>query len=101
MIRTGRGEQIDTHVHLDAHFDPNGKSHSPASAKNETAQRSMLYAVENAHNVLMAGFTTVQSVGAPLDDYDPNFGLLLHNYIENKEKFLEVGNFNAQGFEYR
>src|SRR5436853_5192438 len=58
---------IDTHVHLDAHFDPNGKSHSPASAKNETAQQSMLYAVENANNVLMAGFTTVQSVGAPLD----------------------------------
>src|SRR2546429_8368773 len=58
---------IDTHVHMDAHFDPNGKSHSPASAKDETAQQTMLYAVENAYNVLMAGFTTVQSVGAPLD----------------------------------
>jgi imidazolonepropionase-like amidohydrolase len=215
---------IDTHVHMDAHFDPNGKSHSPASAKNETPQQTMLYAVENAYNVLMAGFTTAQSVGAPLDRdlrdaiargtipgprlltslrpvnettgtpdqirkfvrqvasegadlikifatksiregggptltqaqvdaacgeakslgkraivhaqgpegakaavlagctsvehgyrltdevldlmaqhgtyYDPNFGLLLHNYIENKDKFLGVGNFNAQGFEY-
>src|SRR2546421_10704 len=30
-------------------------------------QQSMLYAVENAYNVLMAGFTTAQSVGAPLD----------------------------------
>src|SRR5256712_5423055 len=58
---------IDTHVHMDAHFDPNGKSHSPASAKDETAQQTMHYAVENAYNVLMAGFTTVQSVGAPLD----------------------------------
>src|SRR5438477_11526457 len=58
---------IDTHVHMDAHFDPNGKSHSPASAKDETAQQTMLYAVENAYNVLMAGFTTAQSVGAPLD----------------------------------
>ena len=215
---------IDTHVHMDAHFDPNGKSHSPASAKNETPQQTMLYAVENAYNVLMAGFTTAQSVGAPLDRdlrdaiargtipgprlltslrpvdettgtpdqirkfvrqvasegadlikifatksiregggptltqaqvdaacgeakslgkraivhaqgpegamaavlagctsvehgyrltdevldlmaqhgtyYDPNFGLLLHNYIENKDKFLGIGNFNAQGFEY-
>ena len=27
---------IDTHVHIDAHFDPNGKAHSPASAKDET-----------------------------------------------------------------
>ena len=58
---------IDTHVHMDAHFDPNGKVHSAASARNETAQQSMLYAVENAYNVLMAGFTTAQSVGAPLD----------------------------------
>ncbi len=215
---------IDTHVHMDAHFDPNGKIHSPASAKNETPQQTMLYAVENAYNVLMAGFTTAQSVGAPLDRdlrdaiargtipgprlltslrpvdettgtpdqirmfvrqvasegadlikifatksiregggptltqaqvdaacgeakslgkraivhaqgpegakaavlagctsvehgyrltnevldlmaqhgtyYDPNFGLLLHNYIENKDKFLGIGNFNAQGFEY-
>ena len=215
---------IDTHVHMDAHFDPNGKSHSPASAKSETPQQTMLYAVENAYNVLMAGFTTAQSVGAPLDRdlrdaiargtipgprlltslrpvdettgtpdqirkfvrqvasegadlikifatksiregggptltqaqvdaacgeakslgkraivhaqgpegakaavlagctsvehgywltdevldlmaqhgtyYDPNFGLLLHNYIENKDKFLGIGNFNAQGFEY-
>ena len=215
---------IDTHVHIDAHFDPNGKAHSPASAKGETPQQTMLFAVENAYNVLMAGFTTVQSVGAPLDRdlrnaiargtipgprlltslrpvdettgspekirqfvrqvaaegadlikvfatksiregggptltqaqvdaacgeanalgkraivhaqgpegakaavlagctsvehgyrltddvldlmaqhgtyYDPNFGLLLHNYIENKDKFLGIGNFNAQGFEY-
>ena len=58
---------IDTHVHIDAHFDPDGKSHNPISAKNETPQQTMLYAVENAYKVLMAGFTTVQSVGAPLD----------------------------------
>src|SRR5437667_10097596 len=49
---------IDTHVHMDAHFDPNGKIHSPASAKNETPQQTMLYAVENAYNVLMAGLPT-------------------------------------------
>ena len=215
---------IDTHVHIDAHFDRNGKSHSPALAKDETPEQTMLYAVENAYRVLMAGFTTVQSVGAPLDRdlrnaiargtipgprlltslrpvdettgtpeqirafvrrivadgadlikifdtksiregggptltqaqvdaacgeatslgrraivhaqgpegarvavlagctsvehgyrltnevldlmaqhgtyYDPNFGLLLHNYIENKEKFLGIGNFNEQGFDY-
>ncbi len=215
---------IDTHVHMDAHFDPNGKSHSPASAKDETPQQSMLYAVENAYRVLMAGFTTAQSVGAPLDRdlrdaiargtipgprlltslrpvdettgspeqirafvrrvvadgadlvkifatksiregggptltqaqvdaacgeaaslgkraivhaqgpegaraavlagctsvehgyrltdevldlmaqhgtyYDPNFGLLLHNYIENKDRFLGIGNFNEEGFAY-
>ncbi|HYR92122.1 MAG TPA: amidohydrolase family protein [Terriglobia bacterium] len=215
---------IDTHVHIDAHFDPDGKSHDPAVAKGETPEQTMLYAVENAYNVLMAGFTTVQSVGSPGDRdlrnaiargtipgprlltslrpvnettgtpeqirafvrqvvadgadlikifatksiregggptltqaqvdaacgearslgkraivhaqgsegaraavlagctsvehgyrltdevldlmaqkgtyYDPNFGLLLHNYIENKQKFLGIGNFNEEGFEY-
>src|SRR5207244_743951 len=58
---------IDTHVHIDAHFDPNGKSHSPASARDETPEQTMLYAVENAYNVLIAGFTTFQSVDAPRD----------------------------------
>src|SRR5207249_10866367 len=38
---------IDTHVHMDAHFDPNGNSHSPASAKNETPPQTTLYAGEN------------------------------------------------------
>ena len=56
---------IDTHVHLGAHFDPDGKAHS--SASGETAAQSMLYAVENAYETLMAGFTTVQSLGSPVD----------------------------------
>ena len=56
---------IDTHVHLTAHFDPDGKTHR--SSTEETPARSMLYAVENAYRTLMAGFTTVQSLGSPLD----------------------------------
>ena len=56
---------IDTHVHLTAHFDPDGKTHR--STTEETQARSMLYAVENAYSTLMAGFTTVQSLGSPLD----------------------------------
>ncbi len=56
---------IDTHVHLTAHFDPDGKTHR--STTEETPARSMLYAVENAYRTLMAGFTTVQSLGSPLD----------------------------------
>jgi len=58
---------IDTHVHIDAHFDPSGKSHDAALSRDETPEQTMLYAVENAYNVLMAGFTTVQSVGSPGD----------------------------------
>lgn len=56
---------IDTHVHLSAHFDPDGKTHR--SRNRETESQAMLYAVRNAQLTLMAGFTTVQSLGSRLD----------------------------------
>jgi imidazolonepropionase-like amidohydrolase len=31
--------------------------------------------------------------------FDPNF-LVLHNYLDNKPKFLGIGNYNEQGFGY-
>lgn len=55
---------IDTHVHLNWHFGPDGKL---ASGRGETAQQSALYAAGNAYATLMAGFTTVQSPGAPIE----------------------------------
>ena len=58
---------IDTHVHIGNHFDRDGKTHNAESGKGETPAQAMLYATENAYNMLMAGFTTVQSVGARLD----------------------------------
>lgn len=54
---------IDTHAHIAAHFGKDGR----ASNAGETASEQMLYAAENAYITLMAGFTTIQSVGAPLD----------------------------------
>ncbi len=30
--------------------------------------------------------------------FDPNIGLVLQNYLENKDKFLGSGNFNEEGF---
>jgi len=54
---------IDTHVHLDTHFGADGR----ASSRGETPQQSILYELENAYITLMAGFTTVQSIGSPLD----------------------------------
>ena len=57
---------IDTHTHIAAHFDrETGKVHSLQI--NETAQQAMLYAMENAYQTFMAGFTTIQSPGAELD----------------------------------
>ena len=54
---------IDTHVHIGWHFGPDGRyqprDDSPASALG--------YALENAYVTVMGGFTTVQSVGSPVD----------------------------------
>jgi len=32
--------------------------------------------------------------------YDPNIGLVLQNYLENKPKFLGQGNYNEEGFAF-
>ena len=55
---------IDTHVHLTAHFDADGRIHSDP---DETAAQTVLFAAENAYRTLMAGFTTVQSLGSAQD----------------------------------
>jgi imidazolonepropionase-like amidohydrolase len=57
---------IDTHVHLTSHFDPNGRAHNDPGG-TEPLQQTILYAEENAYRALMAGITTVQSIGATLD----------------------------------
>jgi len=54
---------IDTHVHIGWHFDADGKYHSGP----EPPEQAALYGAENAYVTLMAGFTTVQSVGSPAD----------------------------------
>jgi imidazolonepropionase-like amidohydrolase len=54
---------IDTHVHIDGHFGKDGR----ASTQGETPTQRVLYAAENAYVTLMAGLTTVQSVGSPSD----------------------------------
>jgi imidazolonepropionase-like amidohydrolase len=60
---------IDTHVHIANHFDRGtGRSHS-AQSKPETREEASMYLVENAYNVLMSGFTTVQSPGSEIDKY--------------------------------
>ena len=58
---------IDTHVHLDWHFDPaTGKLANRAEEKPESLA---LFAAENAWLTLQAGFTTVQSVGSATDGF--------------------------------
>jgi aminopeptidase N len=54
---------IDTHVHIGWHFGPDGRY----VAGREPADQEALYGAENAYVTLMAGFTTVQSVGSASD----------------------------------
>src|SRR5260370_12317059 len=68
------------------------------------------HAPGGAKAAVMAGCTSVEH-GALLDDatlqliadhgtfFDPNF-LVLHNYLENKSKFLGIGNYTEEGFAY-
>jgi imidazolonepropionase-like amidohydrolase len=54
---------IDTHSHIVTHFGRDGRAVNDGESDAEQA----LYAMENAYAMLMAGFTTIQSIGAPLD----------------------------------
>ena len=54
---------IDTHVHLNWHFNDKHVSVSGGEAPEQAA----LYAAEDAWLTLQGGFTTVQSVGAAID----------------------------------
>jgi len=68
------------------------------------------HASEGARAAILAGCTTIEH-GTFLDDatlemmaargvyFDPNF-LVLHNYLDNKAKFLGIGNYNETGFAY-
>ena len=63
---------------------------------------------DGARAAVMAGCTAIEH-GTFLDDdtlelmaqrgvyFDPNF-LVLHNYLDNKPKFLGIGNYNEEGF---
>src|SRR6266404_1100341 len=54
---------IDSHVHITWSFGENGKN----AGADETTQFAAYQAASNAWLTLMAGFTTVQSVGSPTD----------------------------------
>jgi imidazolonepropionase-like amidohydrolase len=72
--------------------------------------RSVVHAhsTDGARASVMAGCTSIEH-GTFLDDavlelmaqrgvyFDPNF-LVLHNYLDNKPKFLGIGNYNEEGF---
>src|SRR5215467_14959981 len=54
---------IDAHVHPTWHFDANGK----LADEKEPKELTVLAGAANSWKMLAAGFTTVQSLGSPLD----------------------------------
>jgi imidazolonepropionase-like amidohydrolase len=58
---------IDTHVHLDWHFDP--ATNKLSTRTGDKPEDVALFTAENAWITLQGGFTTVQSVGSANDKY--------------------------------
>ena len=69
------------------------------------------HSAESAKASTLAGCTSVEH-GAYITDeifdlmakrgtyYDPNIGLVLQNYLENKPKYFGIGNYNEEGFAF-
>ncbi len=69
------------------------------------------HSAESAKAATLAGCTSIEHGAYVTDDVfelmaqhgtycDPNIGLVLQNYLENKEKYLGIGNYNEQGFAF-
>ena len=54
---------IDAHVHPTWHFDASGR----LAGENEPKEQTVIAGAANSWKMLAAGFTTVQSLGSPLD----------------------------------
>jgi imidazolonepropionase-like amidohydrolase len=69
------------------------------------------HSAESAKAATLAGCTSIEHGAYVTDEvfdlmaqrgtyYDPNIGLVLQNYLENKPKFLGQGNYNEEGFAF-
>ena len=69
------------------------------------------HSAESMKAATLAGCTSIEHGAYATDEvfnlmaergtyYDPNIGLVLQNYIENKPKFLGQGNYNEEGFAF-
>src|SRR5262245_44337488 len=82
------------------------------SEAHAAGKRAMVHAQgpEGAKAAILAGCNTIEHGNRLTDEvldlmaqrkvyFDPNFGLLLHNYLENRDRF-SGGNFNDAGFAF-
>src|SRR5207237_8221937 len=83
------------------------------SEAHAAGKRAMVHAQgpEGAKAAILAGCNSIEHGNRLTDEvldlmaqrkvyFDPNFGLLLHNYLEYKAKFIGSGSYNEEGFEY-
>ncbi len=70
-------------------------AHSAASAKAATLAGCT--SIEHGAYVTDEVFDLMVQHGTY---YDPNIGLVLQNYLANKEKYLGIGNYNEEGFAF-
>jgi imidazolonepropionase-like amidohydrolase len=82
------------------------------SEAHAVGKRAMVHAQgpEGAKAAILAGCNSIEHGNSLTDEvldlmaqrkvyFDPNFGLLLHNYLDNRAKFVG-GNFNEAGFAF-
>ena len=83
------------------------------SEAHRLQKRVMVHAQgpEGAKAAILAGCDSIEHGNRLTDEvlnlmaqhhtyFDPNFGLLIHNYLENKDKYFGRGNFNEAGFKF-
>jgi imidazolonepropionase-like amidohydrolase len=69
------------------------------------------HSAESAKVATLAGCTSIEHGAYVTDEvfdlmagrgtyYDPNIGLVLQNYLENKPKYFGIGNYNEEGFAF-
>jgi imidazolonepropionase-like amidohydrolase len=76
-------------------------------------KRTLIHAQgpEGARDAILAGCTSIEHGNRLTDEvldmmvkngtyFDSNNGILIHNYLENKEHYFGIGNYNAEGFAF-
>ena len=69
------------------------------------------HSASSAKAATLAGCTSIEHGAYVTDDvfdlmaqhgtyYDPNIGVVLQNYLENKPKYFGIGNYNEEGFAF-
>jgi len=70
-------------------------AHSPSSARAATLAGCT--SIEHGAYVTDEVFELMAQHGTY---YDPNIGVVLQNYLENRPKYFGIGNYNAEGFAF-